>query len=75
MSHKIVFKTITEHFTLEECELLSLRDVVDRKGFQTMRLVTMKPTTKGEEPVTLVAIQFVEMVDIETPHDAEASES
>lgn len=66
MANKIIFKTITEHLTVDECSTLNVREVVERKGFQNLRLVQMKPTKKDEEPLALVAIQCVEMVEVET---------
>lgn len=75
MANKIIFQTITEHLTPEECETLTVKEVIDRKGFQTLRLVQMKSSTKDEQPLTLVAIQSVEMVDIETNADADSTNS
>lgn len=64
MANTIKFVTITEHLTIEECEKLTLKEVVERAGFQACRLVSLKGT--DDSNVTLVAIQSVEMLDVES---------
>lgn len=65
----VKFVSLTEHYTLAECEGVTLKDVVTREGFQGIRLVPTR-TTDNKPGDPLVGIQYV------TPifDDAAASE-